>query len=145
MGEDGWRTRIRWVVVHPHDPKALLLGAPGAPALPAAELPGQVWTADAEATVAALRALVGIDAVALCCVEEPEDPAAQVLHATLAATPRGEVPPPPGAAWVGREELAAAASRNEHAAVAVGVLDELLDGPLRAGRQPWASTVGGLR
>lgn len=137
MGEDGWRTRIRWVVVHPRDPKALMLGAWGAPALPAAELPGQVWTADAEATVAALRELLGIDAVSLCCVEEHEDPSARVRHATLAATTRGEVPPPPGAAWVGREELAAAAWRNEHA-VAVGVLDELLDGPLRAGRQPWA-------
>ena len=83
MGEDGWRTRIRWVVVHPHDPKALRLGAPGAPA--------------------------------------------------------------PGAAWVGHADLATAASWNEHAAVAVGVLDERLDGPLRAGRQPWASPVGGLR
>jgi hypothetical protein len=138
MGEEGWRTRIRWVVVHPRDPKALMLAAAGAPALPAAELPGQVWTADAEATVAALRELLGIDAVSLCCVEEHEDPAARVLHATLAATSRGEVTPPPGVAWVGREELAAAAGRNEPAAVAVRVLDELVDGRQRAGRQPWA-------
>jgi hypothetical protein len=138
MSDSGWRTRLRWVVVHPHDPKALMLGATGAPVLPGAELPGQVWTADATATVAPLREVVGFDAVSLCCVEEHEDPSAQVRHATLAAAPRGEAPLPPGAAWVGREELAAAAWRNEHAAVAAGVVDELVDGRLRTGRPPWA-------
>jgi hypothetical protein len=101
MSDSGWRARIRWVVVRPHDPAVLLLGEPGALALPEAELPGQVWTAEAEATTAVLRTLVGFDAVSLRSVEEDEDQAARVQHATLAAAPRGEAAPPPGARWVG--------------------------------------------
>jgi hypothetical protein len=95
MSDSGWRARIRWVVVRPHDPAVLLLGEPGALALPEAELPGQVWTAEAEATTAVLRTLVGFDAVSLRSVEEDEDQAARVQHATLAAAPRGEAAPTP--------------------------------------------------
>lgn len=139
MSDSGWRARIRWVVVRPHDPAVLLLGEPGALALPEAELPGQVWTAEAEATTAVLRTLVGFDAVSLRSVEEDEDQAARVQHATLAAAPRGEAAPPPGARWVGPQELAAAAAAgNEAAAAAARVLDELAGGRPPSGRAPWA-------
>ena len=65
MSDSEWRSRIRWVVVHPHRLEVLLLGEAGAAALPAAELAGEVWTADAEVTATALRELVGFDAILL--------------------------------------------------------------------------------
>jgi Phosphotransferase enzyme family len=126
-----WRSRLRWVVVHPNGPEVLLLGGS---ALPEAELSGEVWTADAEVTTTALRELVGVDGVLLSVLEEREDPAARVQRATLVATPPDRAAaPPPGASWVGRADLdALAGGGNEHAAVAARALDEPAGGP------PWA-------
>ena len=139
MSDSEWRSRIRWVVVHPHRLEVLLLGEAGAAALPAAELAGEVWTADAEVTATALRELVGFDVILLRSLEEHEDPTARVQRATLVAAPRAASPPlPPGARWVGREDLAGAAlRRNEHAAVAARALDELAGGRMGAGGAPW--------
>jgi hypothetical protein len=159
MDDSGWRCRIRWVVVRPDEAAVLLIGAAAAPALPEAELPGQVWTAEAEATAAVARELVGFDVASLWCVEEHDDQAARVQRATLAAAPRGEAAAPPGARWVGREELGVlAASGSEVAAAAARVLDELAGARPPAGRAPWArpgwlpaaegwlrSTLAGLR
>jgi Phosphotransferase enzyme family len=127
-----WRSRLRWVVVHPHRPEVLLLGGS---ALPEAELPDAVWTADAEVTATALRELVGVDAILLRPLEEHEDRAVRVQRATLVAAPREAAPPlPPGASWVGRADLDALAhAGNEHAAVAAQALDGL------AGGTPWAN------
>jgi hypothetical protein len=112
----------------------------GVLALPETELRAKVWTADATATLPALRERVGLDAVLLRCVSEHEDPSARVQQATLVAAPRDTAPPPPGARWVGRDDLAGAAfQHDEHAAVAAGILDELAGGPAGAGRAPWAA------
>ena len=139
MDDSGWRSRIRWVVVHPDRPALLLVERAGALALPETELPAKVWTADAKAILPALRELVGFDAVLLGCVREHEDEAALVLAATLMATPRAAAPPGPGARWAGREDLVGAAfPRHDQAMVAV-VLDELAEGPAGSGRAPWAA------
>jgi hypothetical protein len=136
MDDSGWRCRIRWVVVRPDGQAVLLAGGAGTPALPEAQLPGQVWTAETAATAAVARELVGLDVALLCCVQEHEDRAARVQRATLAMPPRGEAVAPPGARWAGRGELAAlAASGDEAAAAAARVLDEL-DGARPPGRAP---------
>jgi hypothetical protein len=54
MNDGGWRTRLRWVVVHPHDPSVLAVRGDGALVLPGAEHPGQVWTADPGEVLAGL-------------------------------------------------------------------------------------------
>ncbi|HET9557955.1 MAG TPA: hypothetical protein VFS70_12515, partial [Actinomycetota bacterium] len=125
MDDSGWRSRIRWVVVHPDRPAVLLVERAGALALPETELPAKVWTADATAILPALRELVGFDAVLLGCVREHEDEAARMLAATLMATPRDAAPPGPGARWAGREDLAGAAFPQHDQAMVAGVLDEL--------------------
>jgi len=59
MSDDRWRTRLRWVVVHPHDPAVLLARRDGVLALPETERPGQVWTADPAEVLPALGELLG--------------------------------------------------------------------------------------
>jgi hypothetical protein len=139
MDDSGWRSRIRWVVVHPDRQAVLLVERTGALALPETELPAKVWTADATAILPALRELVGFDAVLLGCVREHQDEAARVLAATLMATPREAAPPGPGARWAGREDLAGAAFPQHDQAMVAGVLDELAEGPAGSGRAPWAA------
>jgi hypothetical protein len=38
MSDTGWRSRIRWVVVHPHRPAVLMVERAGRLALPETEL-----------------------------------------------------------------------------------------------------------
>jgi hypothetical protein len=109
MSDSEWRSRIWWVVVHPHRPEVLMVEQAGVLALPETELRAEVWTADATATLPALSELVGLDAVLLACVSEHKDPSARVQQATLVAAPRDTAPLPPGARWVGGEDLAGAA------------------------------------
>jgi len=78
MTEDRWRTRLRWVVAHPHDPAVLLARRDGALALPETERPGQVWTADPDEVLPGLRELLGADALLLDCLDDHQDPAARV-------------------------------------------------------------------
>jgi hypothetical protein len=70
MSDAEWRSRIRWVVAHPHRPEVLMVERAGRLALPETELRDEVWTADATATLPALRELVGVDAVLLRCLGE---------------------------------------------------------------------------
>jgi hypothetical protein len=140
MSDSGWRCRICWVVVHAHRPEVLLVEQDGVLALPETELRAQVWTADATATLPALRERVGLDAVLLGCLSEDQDPSARVQQATLMAAPRDTAPLSLGARWFGREDLAGAAfQHDEHATVAAGILDELAGGPAGAARAPWAA------
>ena len=44
MSDDGWRTRIRWVVVHPDREAVLVARRDGTVRLPEVEQPGQVWS-----------------------------------------------------------------------------------------------------
>jgi Phosphotransferase enzyme family len=134
MTDAEWRSRIRWVVAHPHRPAVLMGERAGRPALPETEHRDEVWTADATATLPALRELVGLDAVLLRCLSEQEDPSRRARLATLAATPRELAPLPPGMRWVGREGLAGAALQDDQQAAA-RFLDELA---ARPGRVPWA-------
>ncbi|MFL6183897.1 MAG: hypothetical protein ACJ745_03465, partial [Actinomycetes bacterium] len=85
MSEDRWRTRLRWVVVHPHDPAVLLARRDGVLTLPETERPGQVWTADPAEVLPALGELLGADALLLDCLDDHQDPAARVQRATLLA------------------------------------------------------------
>src|SRR4029453_19303941 len=107
MSDDGWRSRIRWVVVHPDQPKVLLARRDGALALPDAERPGQVWLGDPGEVVAPLRELLGGDAVLLRCLEEDEDPSARMQRLTVLAAALAPAAPQ-GTAWVGRADLAGA-------------------------------------
>ena len=59
MSDDGWRARIRWVVVHPDLPEVLLARRDGGLALPEAARPGQVWIGDPREVMAPLRKLLG--------------------------------------------------------------------------------------
>jgi Phosphotransferase enzyme family len=136
MNDGGWRTRLRWVVVHPHDPSVLAVRGDGALALPGAEHPGQVWTADPGEILPDLRELLGVDAVLLHCLEEDEDPVARVRRATLLAVPRAVPALPEGLAWVGPAELALAGGGRDDAALAARVLEEL---DRRGAVQPWAA------
>jgi hypothetical protein len=85
MSDNRWRTRLRWVVVHPHDPAVLLARRDGVLALPETERPGQVWTADPAEVLPALGELLGADALLLDCLDDHQDPAARVQRATLLA------------------------------------------------------------
>jgi len=98
MSDDRWRTRLRWVVVHPHDPAVLLARRDGVLTLPETERPGQVWTADPAEVLPTLGEptlgeLLGADALLLDCLDDHQDPAAGVQRATLLAVPR-EAPAP---------------------------------------------------
>jgi hypothetical protein len=44
MNDADWRSRVRWVVVHPDRPEVLALEQAGGLALPETELPAKVWT-----------------------------------------------------------------------------------------------------
>jgi Phosphotransferase enzyme family len=134
MSDAEWRSRICWVVAHPHRPEVLMVERAGRLALPETELRDEVWTADATATLPALRELVGVDAVLLRCLGEQGDPSRRVQRATLVATPRELAPLPPGMRWVGHQDLAGAALQDDRQAAA-GFLDELAAGPSRV---PWA-------
>jgi hypothetical protein len=134
MDEDGWRTCLRWVVVHPHDPAVLAARRDGALALPETERPGQVWTADPAEVLPALDELLGADAVLLDCLADQQDPAARVQRATLLAVPRRTPALPQGMAWVGRDGLAGA-----DAALAARVVEALERGSAGDGGQPWAT------
>jgi hypothetical protein len=137
MSEDRWRTRLRWVVVHPDGPKVLLARRDGALALPEVERPGQLWTADPAEVLPALRELLGVDALLLDGLDQHEDPAARVQRATLLAVPREAPALPQGMAWVGRDGLAG--GQTGDAAVAARVVEALERGPGRDGGQPWAA------
>jgi hypothetical protein len=73
------------VVLHPDRPRVLMLDEAGVMALPGVELAGEVGTADAAVTAAALRELLGLDALLLCSLEGHDDPEARVQRATLVA------------------------------------------------------------
>ena len=142
MDEDRWRTRLRWVVVHPDGPQVLLARRDGDLALPEVEHPGQLWTADPDEVLPALRELLGADVLLLDCLDQHEDPAARVQRATLLAVPRGAPALPEGMAWVGRDGLAearAAGGQTGDAALAARVVEGLERGPGRDGGQPWAA------
>src|SRR5215216_5810441 len=134
MDDDGWRTCLRWVVVHPHDPAVLAARRDGALALPETERPGQVWTADPAEVLPALDELLGADAVLLDCLDDQQDPAARVQRSTLLAVPRRTPALPQGMAWVGRDGLA-----DADAALAARVVEALERGPAGDGGQPWAT------
>jgi hypothetical protein len=142
MSDDRWRTRLRWVVVHPHDPAVLLARRDGVLTLPETERPGQVWTADPAEVLPTLGEptlgeLLGADALLLDCLDDHQDPAAGVQRATLLAVPREAPAPAQGMAWVGRAGLAGAGAGD--AAVAARVVEELERGPGGDGGQPWAA------
>jgi hypothetical protein len=136
MSDDGWRTRIRWVVAHQTEPKVLVDRRDGAQALPVAERPGRLWSGDPTAVLPSLDELLGAEAVLLGRLEEDEDPAATCPRATLLAVPRAAAPPPAGMAWLGAGDLAAA---DGDAALAARVAGELARGGPGAAVQPWAA------
>jgi aminoglycoside phosphotransferase (APT) family kinase protein len=140
MSDEGWRTRIRWVVAHPTDPKVLVDRPDGAKALPVAERPGRLWSGDPTAVLPSLDELLGAEAVLLGRLEEDEDPAARRQRATLLAVPRAATPPPAGMAWLGAGDLAAASTpAGGDAALAARVTGELAGGGPGAAVQPWAA------
>jgi hypothetical protein len=87
MTDGGRRSRVRWVVAHPHRPAVLMAERAGRLALPETELGGQVWTADATATLPALRELVGLDAVLLRCEWTAFEPPERLPRAGRLAEP----------------------------------------------------------
>ncbi|HEY6706198.1 MAG TPA: phosphotransferase [Actinomycetota bacterium] len=143
MSDDGWRARIRWVVVHPDLPEVLLARRDGGLALPEAERPGQVWIGDPGEVMAPLRELLGGDAVMLRCLEEIQDPSTRTQRATVLAAARTPAAPPEGTAWLDRAELTADAAGLDGAdpglALAARVAADLEDGRPPAGLQPWAA------
>src|SRR5829696_2707653 len=136
MSDNGWRARIRWVVVHPDRDVVLVARPDGVVRLPETELPGRVWTADPSEVLPGLRELLGADAVLLRCLEEDTDDAARVQRATLVAVPRALPAPPDGMAWAGAGELAGGAG---DAAVAARVAGELGTGGTGVAGRPWAA------
>ena len=136
MSDDGWRARIRWVVVHPGRDAVLVARPDGVVRLPETELPGRVWTADPSEVLPGLRELLGADAVLLRCLDEDEDDAAKVQRATLVAVPRGLPALPDGMAWAGVGELAGG---DGDAAVAARVATELGTGGTGVTGRPWAA------
>jgi len=136
MSDNGWRARIRWVVVHPDRDVVLVARPDGVVRLPETELPGRVWTADPSEVLPGLRGLLGADAVLLRCLEEDTDDAARVQRATLVAVPRALPALPDGMAWAGAGELAGGAG---DAAVAARVAGELGTGGTGVAGRPWAA------
>ena len=143
MSDDGWRARIRWVVVHPDLPKVLLARRDGGLALPEAERPGQVWIGDPGEVMAPLRELLGGDAVLLRCLEEAEDPSTRTQRVTVLAAARTPAASPEGTAWLSRADLTADATgldgTDPGLALAARVAADLEDGRPPAGLQPWAA------
>src|SRR5215217_4814420 len=138
MSDDGWRARIRWVVAHPTEPTVLLERRDGALRLPGTERPGRVWTAEPGQVLPGLRDLLGTDALLLRCLDEHEEPSAQLQRATLLAVPTALAGLPDGLAWAGRAELAGAAGDGD-GALAARVVEELAgSGTGQLGR-PWTA------
>jgi hypothetical protein len=136
MGDDGWRTSIRWVVAHPTEARVLLARRDGVLRLPGTERPGPVWTAEAGKVLPGLRDLLGADVLLLRTLEDEDDPAARVQRATLLAVPRAVPALPGGLAWAGPAELAGGAG---DAALAARVVEELAGGGDGPAGQPWAA------
>jgi hypothetical protein len=146
MRHDGWRARIRWVVVHPDEPRVLLARRDGGLVLPEAERPGQVWIGDPGEVLPPLRELLGGDAVLLRCLEEAEDPSTRVQRVTMLAAARAPAAPPEGTAWLGRADLAAAATGGPEdtgtdpgLALAARVAADLESGRPPVRLQPWTA------
>ena len=143
MSDDGWRARIRWVVVHPDLPEVLLARRDGGLALPEAERPGQIWIGDPGEVMAPLRELLGGDALLLRCLEEVQDPSTRTQRVTALAAARTPAAPPEGAAWLGRADLTAdptGLDGTDHGlALAARAAADLEDGRPPAGLQPWAA------
>src|SRR5215212_3275726 len=145
MRDDGWRARIRWVVVHPDLPEVLLARRDGDLVLPEAERPGQVFIGDPGELLPPLREQLGGDAVLLRCLEVVQDPSARVQRVTMLAAARAPATPPEGTAWLGRADLRAAAERpgtgptDPGLGLAARVAADLEDGRPPAGLQPWAA------
>jgi hypothetical protein len=138
MSDDGWRARIRWVVAHPTEPTVLLERRDGALCLPGTERPGRVWTAEPGQVLPGLRDLLGTDALLLRCLDEHEEPSAQVQRATLLAVPQALAALPDGLAWAGRAELAGAAGDGD-AALAARVVEELAGSGTGQRGRPWTA------
>jgi hypothetical protein len=150
MSDDGWRARIRWVVVHPDQPKVLLARRDGRLVLPEAERPGRVWIGDPGEVLPALRALLGGDVVLLRCLEEIEDPSTRLQRVTMLAAARAPAAPPEGTAWLDRADLTAAATggtgdtagttaADPDLVLAARVAADLEGGGPPTGLQPWAA------
>ena len=153
MSDDRWRARIRWVVVHPDQPKVLLVRRDGGLALPEAERPGRVWIGDPGEVLPSLRELLGGDGVLLRCLEEGEDPSTRVQRVTMLAAARPPAAAPQGTVWLDPNGLAAATGRPggpEHpgaagdpgdpgVALAARVAADLEAGRPPTGLQPWAA------
>jgi hypothetical protein len=137
MREDGWRARIRWVVVHPDQEAVLVDRRDGAVRLLETERPGPVWTADPAEVLPGLRDLLGADAVLLRCLEEDEDETARVQRATVIAVPRAVPALLEGLAWAGPAELAAGGDGDT--ALAARVAAELATGGTGVAGRPWAA------
>jgi hypothetical protein len=138
MSDDGWRARIRWVVAHPTEPTVLLERRDGALRLPGTERPGRVWTAEPGQVLPGLRDLLGTDALLLRCLDEHEEPSAQLQRATLLAVPTALAGLPDGLAWAGRAELAGAAGDGD-AALAARVVEELAGSGTGQRGPPWTA------
>jgi hypothetical protein len=140
MSGPEWRTRIRWVVVHPHAPLLLAWRRAGALVMPESERAGEVWTADPTELLPMLAELLGAEAVLLGCLEEDEDPSARAWRAVLLAVPRGAPATPAGASWVGHDRPDGAAFADDgQAALAARVLAELEGGREVGVGRPWAA------
>jgi Phosphotransferase enzyme family len=138
MSDGGWRVCIRWVVVHPDREAVLVARRDGAVRLPETEQAGQVWTADPAEVLPGLRKLLGAEAVVLRCLEEDEDPAAQIQRATLVAVPRAVPTLADGLEWAGPAELAVGGGDRD-AALAARVAGELATGGTGVAGRPWAA------
>jgi aminoglycoside phosphotransferase (APT) family kinase protein len=137
VSDPAWRTVIRWAVVHPRLPELLVLDGRGAAALPETDLPGQVWTADCEAAIRALRERAGVDALLLRGLDERDDESGKTRHVTLLAVARGEAPPPAGGAWVDADRLGGVELSARDRSVAAQALAELVSDAARDDRPPW--------
>lgn len=126
-----WRTRVRAIVLHPSRPEALVLRAPGGPALPEFELPGRAWAGRPEQFVQGVRDAVGVEVALLRTAETRVDDAGLIRHAAVVFAAREGCPAIPGhARWVGAAEAAGVVGLAP-------VLGELAGGRVPAGRVPW--------
>ncbi|HVQ96595.1 MAG TPA: aminoglycoside phosphotransferase family protein, partial [Mycobacteriales bacterium] len=130
-GTASWRTRVRAIVLHPSRPEALVLPAPGGPALPEFELPDRAWTGRPQPFVQGVRDAVGFEVALLRSAGEQDDDDGLIRHTSAVFVARDECPAlPDNARWLGGADAAGLADLAP-------VLGEIVAGRVPAERAPW--------
>ncbi|MBA3534154.1 MAG: hypothetical protein H0T73_19710 [Ardenticatenales bacterium] len=135
-----WQSDIYGILLHPGEPRLLLLPGADGYALPHVHLNEGVWEAKVEPVAQAMQTHLGIPLVVLRYAFHQHDPQARLAEAIYVLDAREPLPHPLlNGQWTDRETLATLPlARPEQRALLVAVLAEVEEGKVPPLRAPWA-------